>query len=69
MKYCIEKETYKSQLSKKKIEEITNSISGLTKAQWNSVKKAIDYMYSEKAAKVKFDSRNESEMVIRMLKL
>ncbi len=69
MKYCIEKETYKSQLSKKKIEEITNSISGLTKAQWNSVKNAIDYMYSEKAAKVKFDSRNESEMVIRMLKL
>ncbi|WP_332856745.1 hypothetical protein [Clostridium paraputrificum] len=63
------KETYKSQLSKKRIEEITNSISGLTKAQWNNVKSTIDCIYSEKAAKVKFDSHDETEIVIRMLKL
>ena len=69
MKDCIKEETYKSQLSKKKIEEITNFISGLTKAQWNNVKSAIDYIYSEKAAKVKFDSHDEIEIVIRMLKL
>ena len=62
-------EKYKSKLSKKKIDEITNSISGLTKAQWNYIKSAIDYMYSEKADKVKFDSNNEAEIVNRILKL
>lgn len=69
MKNHISEEVYKSKISKEKIEEITNSISGLTKAQWNNVKSAIDYIYSEKAAKVKFDSHDETEIVIRMLRL
>lgn len=62
-------EVYKCKLSEEKIEQVLSSISGLTKNQWSNIKSAVDYIYNEKAAKIKFDSHSEIETVMTMLKL
>lgn len=59
----------KNQLTKEKVEEVANIVNGLTKSQWDILKVAIDYVYNQKAAKVKFDSNNEKQIVVRILTL
>lgn len=64
-----DKKVYKNKLSEEKIKEVLSSISGLTYSQWNNIKSAVDYIYNEKAARIKLDSHSEIENVMTILKL
>ncbi|WP_313232501.1 hypothetical protein [Tissierella praeacuta] len=60
---------YKDKLSEEKIEQVLNSLQGLTNSQWRLIKSVIDYVYSEKAAKIEIDSSDEVETIKSLLKL
>lgn len=52
-------------MDKKKIEQLTNFLDGITLSEWNRVKQNVDILFSSKAAKVEFD---DSELLQANLK-
>lgn len=52
-------------MNQKKLDQLTDSLNGMTQSEWSRIKQHVDMLYSSKAAKVQFD---DSELLEKNLK-